>query len=295
MAVDWDKLKTFYLVAETGSFTQAMNKLNLSQSAISRQISGLEESLGIVLFHRHARGIVLTEQGRILYNTASEMYHKITTTQENIIESKDRPSGVLKVNTTVAVGSMLIAPMMEEFKERYPDIEVHIVSSNKQLDLAKLEADIAILQHPTTLPGMVQKKLYHGYVYAYASMQYLERKGTPNSKNLDRHNLIVFDQTLDDDDDIKFNWLLELAGKKHMNVRPYLSINNLHGMYRMVRSGAGIAALPEFMEGLPGEMQKVLPEEKGPEYDIYVMYPEEYRNVQKVQVFKDFLIEKSKQ
>ena len=295
MSFDWDKLRTFYLVAETGSFTNAMKKLNLSQSAISRQISSLEERMGTVLFHRHARGVVLTEQGRILYDTAMDVYNKINRTEEQILEFTDRPSGVLKVNTSVSLGSMWLAPIASEFKELYPDIELHLICTDKGMDLSMMEADMAVTMHKTTSPGLIQKRLLHNNIYAYASVEYLERKGRPQThEDLRMHNLIVYDQSIEDDKYLNLNWLLKMGQTEFIEKRPYLTINNFHGMYRMVRSGAGIAALPEFMESLPGAMEKVLPDEKGPEFDIYVMYPEEYRKVQKVQLFKDFLVEKTK-
>ncbi len=295
MDFDWDRLKTFYMVAETGSFTSAMKRLNLSQSAISRQISSLEESIGTILFHRHARGIVLTEQGMILYSTAKEIFEKLKKTQERLVENKDLPSGILKINTTVSLGSVLLSPIMQEFKKKYPDIECHVICTENQMDLAMLEADVAVSYHPATSAGLVQKKILHGNIYAYASPLYLETKGTPTKKqDLIKHDLILYDQTLYEDNDIDFNWLLKLGEQEYTKLRPYLAINNLHGMYRMARSGAGIVSLPEFMENLPGTLQRVLPKEKGPEFDIYIIYPEEYRKVQKVQLFKDFLVEKTR-
>ena len=89
--MDWDKLRIFHAVAEAGSFTHAGEALNLSQSAISRQISGLEQSLNIVLFHRHARGLKLTEHGEDLYLTAHDVFHKVAMTEARLTESKERP------------------------------------------------------------------------------------------------------------------------------------------------------------------------------------------------------------
>ena len=102
--MDWDKLRIFHAVAEAGSFTHAGESLNLSQSAVSRQISALEDSLRVALFHRHARGLILTEQGELLYRTAHEVFGKLAMTEALLTESKDRPSGRLKITTTVGVG-----------------------------------------------------------------------------------------------------------------------------------------------------------------------------------------------
>ena len=292
MTMDWDKLRIFHTVADAGSFTAAGMVLNLSQSAISRQIIALEEQLKLPLFHRHARGLLLTEQGRILYNTAQQVHRKLEVTQTRLAESHDMPSGILKVNVPTALGSMWIAQLMRQFYDKYPDVEVHLICSDVEVDVAMLEADIAIIQHPPTSQGLMQKKIMHTRVFSYASVEYLERRGTPTSpEDLDNHNIIAYDSSISHDNDWDSEWLLRI-GNDNVNVRrPVLVINNLHGMYRAVRAGIGIAALPEFMESLPGALVKVLPDEQGPEVDTYIVYPEEHKTTVKVQIFKDFLVE----
>ena len=113
--MDWDKLRVFHAVAEAGSFTHAGETLNLSQSAVSRQISALEESLNVPLFHRHARGLILTEQGELLNRTARDVFTKLAMTEAQLSESRERPRGPLKVTTTVAFGSLWLTPRIREF------------------------------------------------------------------------------------------------------------------------------------------------------------------------------------
>ena len=118
--MDWDKLRVFHAVAEAGSFTHAGDTLNLSQSAVSRQISALEEALQVPLFHRHARGLILTEQGEALNRTVREVFAKLAITEALLTESKEKPAGRLKVTTTVAFGSIWLAPRLHAFLEMYP-------------------------------------------------------------------------------------------------------------------------------------------------------------------------------
>src|SRR5262249_40637171 len=134
--MDWDKLRVFHAVAEAGSFTHAGESLNLSQSAVSRQISALEEPLPLPLFHRHARGLILTEQGDLLYRTAREVFAKLAMTEAMLSESKDRPKGPLKVTTTVAFGSAWLVPRIREFLELYPEIQLSVVVDDSELDLS---------------------------------------------------------------------------------------------------------------------------------------------------------------
>ena len=122
--LDWDKLRVFHAVAEAGSFTRASETLNLSQSAVSRQISALEEALGVSLFHRHARGLILTEQGDLLYKTVHDVFAKLNNVESLLTETKENAEGILRVTTTVAFGSVWLTGRLKEFIRTYPDIEV---------------------------------------------------------------------------------------------------------------------------------------------------------------------------
>ena len=138
-AMDWDKLRIFHAVADAGSFTHAGHELGLSQSAVSRQISALEEGLNVPLFHRHARGLILTEQGEVLYRTAHEVFTKLTAAQTRLMDSKEKPSGELRITTTVGLGSVWLTPRLKEFTELYPQINVTLLLDDRELDLAMRE------------------------------------------------------------------------------------------------------------------------------------------------------------
>src|SRR3954451_16691666 len=142
--VDWDKLRIFHAVAEAGSFTHAGHELGLSQSAVSRQISALELDLNVPLFHRHARGLILTEQGEVLYRTAHDVFAKLAAAQTRLMDSKDKPTGELRITTTVGLGSVWLTPHLTEFTDLYPQIQVTLMLDDRELDLAMLEADVAI-------------------------------------------------------------------------------------------------------------------------------------------------------
>jgi DNA-binding transcriptional LysR family regulator len=175
--MDWDKLRVFHAVAEAGSFTHAGDLLNLSQSAVSRQISALEESLRVPLFHRHARGLILTEQGELLYRTAHEVFGKLAMIEAQLTESKDRPKGALRVTTTVAFGSTWLAPRMGDFIEVYPEIEVHLLLEDRELDLSMREADVAIRLSPPRQADLIQRHLLTVHMQVYAAPSYIQRYG----------------------------------------------------------------------------------------------------------------------
>ncbi|MFQ5468236.1 MAG: LysR family transcriptional regulator [Kiloniellaceae bacterium] len=288
--MDWDKLRIFHAVAEAGSFTRAGDVLNLSQSAVSRQIGALEASLKVPLFHRHARGLILTEQGELLYRTAHEVFGKLAMTAARLAESKDRPQGSLKITTTVAFGSTWLAPRMREFMEVYPEIEVHLLLSDRTLDLSMREADVAIRMAPPRQGDLIQRHLMTIRLHAYAAASYIRKYGMPTKvADLDNHRIIVYGEEIRPPvPDV--NWLLTAGDPANGVRRPTLTVNNVYGIMRAVRSGAGLAALPEFMGDGLNDLIQVLPELVGPHVDAYFVYPEELRSSKRLHVFRDFLL-----
>jgi DNA-binding transcriptional LysR family regulator len=290
--MDWDKLRVFHAVAEAGSFTHAGEVLNLSQSAVSRQISALEESLSVPLFHRHARGLILTEQGELLYSTAREVFAKLAMTEGLLTESKDRPKGPLKVTTSVAFGSIWLTPRIREFLELYPDIQVAMVVDDSELDLSMREADVAIRMSPPRQPDLVQRHLMTVRVHLYAAPEYLKKHGTPRrAEELDSHRLVVYgDEARAPISSI--NWILEAGLKPGHERRPILQVNNTYGLLRAVSSGLGLAALPDYVAIEAPDLVRILPELTGPPVEAYFVYPEELRSSKRISVFRDFLIRK---
>jgi DNA-binding transcriptional LysR family regulator len=292
MAMDWDKLRVFHAVAEAGSFTHAGESLNLSQSAVSRQISALEESLSVPLFHRHARGLILTEQGELLFRTAREVFAKLAMAEGLISESKDRPKGPLKITTTVAFGSIWLTPRIREFLDLYPEIQVSLVVDDSELDLSMREADVAIRMSPPRQPDLIQRHLVSVQVHIYASTEYIKKYGTPQrADDLDEHRIIVYGE------DARppvpgVNWLLDTSTRQGHERRPILTVNNTYGMLRAVMSGLGIAALPDFVANEQNGLVRVLPEVAGPPNEAYFVYPEELRTSKRISVFRDFLLRK---
>ncbi len=290
--MDWDKLRIFHAVAEAGSFTHAGELLNLSQSAVSRQISALEDSLKVPLFHRHARGLILTEQGELLYRTAHEVFGKLAMTEAQLTESKDRPKGPLKITTTVAFGSHWLAARMNEFIDVYPEIECHLLLLDREVDLSMREADLAIRFSPPRQADLIQRHLMTVNMHIYAAAGYIKKHGVPQTaKDLDKHRIVVYGE------DVRppvpdVNWLLRVGYKDGQLRRPAMTVNNVYGVMKAVQSGAGIGALPEFMAASNQDLVQVLPELNGPQLDAYFVYAEEMRRSKRISVFRDFLLRK---
>ncbi|MEA2934850.1 MAG: hypothetical protein QOD74_1496 [Variibacter sp.] len=293
-SMDWDKLKVFHAAAEAGSFTHAGEQLGLSQSAVSRQVSALEQELSVPLFHRHARGLILTEQGDLLFRTAHEVLMKLEAARAKLTDSREKPNGELRVTTPVGLGVNWLTPRIGEFLDLYPEIRVTLIATDEELDLAMREADVAIRIRQPTQPDLIQRKLFSVRFHAYASADYLKRFGTPRSPGEldDTHRVVAmggavpfFMQNV--------RWLLD-AGRDGKGPRvPYLVINNTIGLLRACESGIGIAMLPDYIAEDTGLVQ-LFSDVDGFTFDAYFVYPEELKSVARIEVFRDFLVAKAK-
>jgi len=291
-AMDWDKLRVFHAVAEAGSFTHAGQALNLSQSSVSRQISALERSLNTALFHRHARGLRLTEQGETLYRAAREVFAKLAMVEMLVAESRDRPKGPLRITTTVAFGSIWLTERIKEFIDRYPDISVTLIVTDEELDLTMGQADVGIRMTPPRQADLIQRHLITMHHRAFAAPQYLRRFGTPKTlDDLDQHRLIAYDETFHPPF-TNINWLLEARARTGNPRPPVLRVNNIYAMFRAAATGLGIAPLPDYMAKLATDLEPILPGLEGPGFDVYFVYPEEFRHSKRIAVFRDFLLAK---
>jgi len=291
--LDWDKVKTFHAAAETGSLTAAAELLKISQSAVSRQITALEESLDTPLFHRHARGLTLTEQGRILYNTAHEMAHKVALAQASVIDSRNKPQGTLRVSTPISLGSNWLTSVLPEFIEAYPEIDVQLILEDEEHDLSTFDVDCALRPWPSTQGDVIERKLGTISQSLYASHAYLAKYGAPTSaEDLDNHKIIAFGELIPKRLH-SANWVLK-AGREGQARDPILCVNNLHGIMRAAEAGIGLAGIPDYMTALSRRLVRILPQVKGESFDVFFVYPSELRGSVKAKVFREFLMRVTK-
>jgi DNA-binding transcriptional LysR family regulator len=289
MPLDWDKLRVFHAVAEAGSFTHAGDSLNLSQSAVSRQIQALEEALAVPLFHRHARGLILTEQGETLNRAVREVFAKLAMTEALLTESRERPTGRLKVTTTMGFGTIWLAPRLRRFMQMHPDVTLTVLLDDSDLDLAMREADVAIRMHPPRQPDLIQRNLGSFAWRVCGAPDYLKQAGIPQrAEDLDAHRMIVYGDYRPPVESV--NWLAEAGRRPGAPRRAALELNSLPGILAAVRSGLGLAALPDYMGPELDGLVQVLPDIKAPRIEAYFVYPEELRHSKRVAVFRDFLV-----
>ena len=289
--MDWDKLRVFQAAADAGSFTHAGQVLNLSQSAVSRQISALEQELETSLFHRHARGLILTEQGELLFRTVQDVMLKLDAVRSHLVDSREKPNGELRITTTFGLGTSWLAPRLGEFLELYPDIRLHVILTDEELDLGMREADIGLRLREPTQPDLIRRRLFTVHYHAYASPGYLKRHGQPRTlDDLAKHRLLGYAGT-------PSNYLvsmlnsLQVAGRDPKSPRTSnLTFNNMIAIRLAVQNGAGIGVLPDYLAESDSGLVQLLPNVDMPELDCYFVYPEELKSVARVQVLRDFLV-----
>jgi DNA-binding transcriptional LysR family regulator len=230
----------------------------------------------------------------MLYRTAHEVMMKLESARLMLTEAKDRPSGLLRVSTTVGLGSGWLTERIPEFLELYPDIQVQLILANEELDLNMRQADCAIRLRQPQQPDLIQRRMFTVHFHLYASSGYVNAHGKPASiADLDKHRIVTFGEQVPSHlSDL--NWL-ETAGRPEGSKRtPALQVNNVPSIKLAVLKGAGIAMLPDYMLGKESGLVQLLPETEVPSYDTYFCYPDAMKGQARLHAFRDFLIAKAR-
>lgn len=289
--MDWDKLRVFHTVAELGNLTGAGRSLSLSQSAVSRQIATLESSLGISLFRRHARGLVLTEQGLILHEATKDIFSRLSLIKGQLMDTRRLPEGPLTVTVSEFIATTWLAPRLGEFRERYPEIQLTVLIDDRVLNLNMREADAAIRLYAPKESGLIQRHLAAIGFHMCASRKYLAQHGRPNTlPDIKNHVLLGFPEGVVGPF-VNPNWLFDVANVNPRDHYNTTCINSMYALLRAVQDGAGIAVMPDYLISAHPELEIVLPDVQRPDVDMYFIYAEERKNSKRINALRDFIIE----
>ncbi|HEY0213141.1 MAG TPA: LysR family transcriptional regulator [Paenirhodobacter sp.] len=286
--MDWDKLRIFHAVADAGSLTHAGDTLRLSQSAVSRQIRALEEALGTTLFHRHARGLILTEQGELLFDATSTMAKKLDTAAARIRDSEEEVFGELKVTTTVGFGTLWLTPRLSKLYDRYPDLKIDLMLEERVLDLPMREADVAIRMKEPSQADLVRKRLLNIRMRLYATKEYLSRMGCPEKIEDMRDHRLISQNTLAPQVQAGAQLTQRIRAQ---DVHSTLNVNNYFGVLQGVLNHIGIGVLPDYLTVDFPDLERILPEVESVEVPVFLAYPEELRQSRRVMAFREFVQE----
>ena len=285
--MDWDKLRVFHAVAAAGSLTHAGDVLHLSQSAVSRQIRALEDALGTTLFHRHARGLILTEQGELLFDATSSMSKRLDAASARIRDSEEEVLGQLRVTTTVGFGSLWLMPRLPRLYERYPDLNIDLMLEERVIDLPMREADVAVRMKEPTQADLVRKRLMTIRMQLFATRDYVARHGAPTGLEAIGDHRLICQHPTSIQVTAGASLVQHLLGRGMGNV---LHVNNYFGVMQGILSGLGVGVLPDYMAEDEPSLVRVLPDVESHEVPVFLAYPEELRQSRRIQAFRDFVV-----
>jgi DNA-binding transcriptional LysR family regulator len=286
--MDWDKLRIFHQVASAGSLTHAGESLRLSQSAVSRQIRALEESLNTTLFHRHARGLILTEQGELLFDATSSMNKRLETASARIRDSEEEVFGELRVTTTTGFGTLWLVPRLPKLYERYPDLKIDLMLEERVLDLPMREADVAIRMKEPSQADLIRRRLMNIRMRLYATPEYLAERGTPRRiAEIAGHRLICQNPQTPQ---VAAGAVL-VQSLMEYDIASTLHVNNYFGVLQGVLAKLGIGVLPDYITEEFPNLVRVLDDVESAEVPVFLAYPEELRQSKRIAAFRDFVTE----
>ncbi|WP_371153584.1 LysR family transcriptional regulator [Jannaschia sp. 2305UL9-9] len=286
--MDWDKLRIFHAVADAGSLTHAGDILHLSQSAVSRQIRALEESLDTTLFHRHARGLILTEQGELLFDATQSMTKRLDAASARIRDTEEEVFGNLRVTTTIGFGSIWLAPRLPKLYAKYPDLNIDLMLEERVLDLPMREADVAVRMKEPSQADLVRKRLMDIRMQLFATPAYLAENGTPKTlHDMSTHRLIC-QQAGATQVSAGATLVRELMTYE---IGRTLTVNNYFGVMQSVLSDLGIGLLPDYLQQDFPNLIRVLPSIESTEVPVFLAFPEELRGSRRIEAFRDFVLE----
>tara|TARA_B100001057_G_scaffold467749_1_gene526192 strand:+ start:611 stop:1516 length:906 start_codon:yes stop_codon:yes gene_type:complete len=284
--MDWDKLRIFHAVADAGSLTHAGDTLHLSQSAVSRQIRTLEESLNTILFHRHARGLILTEQGELLFEATRTMSKRIDAATARIRDSEEEVFGELRVTTTTGIGTIWLAPRLNKLYEAYPELKIDLMMEERVLDLPMREADVAIRMKEPSQADLIRKRLMFVRIGLYATRDYIAQHGAPETIDDMKYHRLIFQNQRSPQVLAGQNLVKELMTYE---IGATLTVNNYFGVLQAAIHNLGIGMLPDYVTNAFDSMVRVLPDIESMEVPVYLAYPEELRHSKRIEAFRDFV------
>ncbi|MEM6578182.1 MAG: LysR family transcriptional regulator [Pseudomonadota bacterium] len=286
--MDWDKLRIFHAVADAGSLTHAGDQLNLSQSAVSRQVRALEESLNAILFHRHARGLILTEQGELLFDATRAMNKRLDAATARIRDSEEEVFGELRVTTTIGFGTLWLAPRLPKLFEAHPDLNIDLMLEERVLDLPMREADVAIRMKEPSQADLIRKRLMSVQMCLFASPDYLADHPAPEHPEDLRNHRILCQSPNSAQVGAGASLVRELMT---YDIPALLTVNNYFGVLQGVLHNIGIGVLPDYLSRDFPDLVRILPDVYSADVPVFLAYPEELRHSQRIAAFRDFVQE----
>lgn len=286
-----DGMKTVVAVVETGSFTAASERLNISKALASKYIGEVEQRLNVRLFHRSTRKLALTEAGKSYYQRALPLLEEFEELVDSVSGEQSSTQGLLRISVPIAFGEIKLAPLIPQFMQQFPDISLELILSNSMVDMVEEGIDVRIRVGGVDDSSLIARHIATLPLILCASPQYLQQHGEPKTpQDITQHNCII-----DSNFRIGRQWpLLSPDGKsKSVMVNSRIAANSPSAVKEIAEAGGGIGMVPRFIvepaleQGL---LQEVLPAYSTLEFGLFAMYPHRRYLPKKVRCFIDFMV-----
>lgn len=284
---NWEGVSEFVGVAETQSFTAAAQKLHTSVAQVSRRISSLEERLAVKLFNRTTRRVSLTEAGQVYYQQCKQLVEGLELAELAVTQMQSTPKGLLKVTAPVTFGEQQLAPLLHQFLERYPQVDLDLMLTNQKLDLIEMGVDVAVRLGRLQDSSLIAKRLSSRQLYVCASSSYLEQYGEPHTlSELSHHQCLV--------GSVDYWRFRDSKGEKSVRVSGRIHCNSGYALLDAAIRGLGLVQLPDYyVQPLlqSGELVEVLCNYRDEREGIWALYPQNRNLSPKVRLLIDYLAE----
>ena len=281
----WEGVTEFVAVAETESFTQAAKRLGISTAQVSRQVSALEARLATKLFHRTTRKVSVTETGQIYFQHCRQVLDGLEEAERTITNFQSAPRGKLRITAPVTYGEKTIAPLVNDFVLRYPELELELNLTNRTLDLVAEGYDLAVRMGTLESSTLMARRLATRSQYVCASPQYLASHGTPHSlSELENHNCLQGNQD---------HWRFQENNKaKSLRIKGNITCGSGWALLDAASKGVGIVQLPDYYVQPhldSGQLVALLTQYQQPDEGIWAVYPHNRHLSPKVRFLLDHL------
>ena len=286
------EMSVFVRVVERGSFSEVARELGLTPSAVSKLVSRLEDRLDVRLLRRTTRSLQPTPEGLAFYERSQRILLEIEEAESEVMRFRERPRGRLRMNVGVAFGLHALAPMLPRFLDRYPEVKVELLITDRHVDLMEEGADLGVRIGEMTGSSFVARKICDLHRVICAAPEYLARHGTPDSPDaLARHNCLAVQgipelQRWPFDDD---------TGRRVVEVSGSVAADNADALLQLAMAGVGIIRLTDLLVGTAIHRGALVPilthcHHVDP-VPMYVYYPHERHRAARVAAMADFLVE----
>ncbi|MCR9366331.1 LysR family transcriptional regulator [Vibrio antiquarius] len=280
----------FYHLIEQGSFSAAARHMSLTKSVVSKRIAKLEQELGVQLLYRTTRTLTLTEAGRAFFTHAKAVYQAVATAEESIVGLGKNLSGNIKVSVPTISGELILPQVINEFNQKYPDINIDMDLDNRFVDIVNERFDLAIRTGVLPDSSLIARKLVDANWIVCASPQYLAKHGIPKQPQaLDKHNCLVYSYQ----ETGAREWAFKEGDEVYqITVDGNLCTNNSSVLRNVALLGQGIIYVPHVLvyEDLKqGRLIQLFKDETAKCLGIYAVYPYTRQQPEKIKIFIDHL------